>query len=76
MIPNDINIVYFIKNNFFIDFSNKPSNINIDTQNNHFEYLFEINDDNEYTDEDEYIDIENESENTDDSDIGLDIGGI
>ena len=31
---------------------------------------------NEYTDEDEYIDIENESENTDDSDIGLDIGGI
>lgn len=75
LIPNDINIVYFIKNNFLPDFKIVIPN-NVTTQHNHFEYLFEINDDNEYTDEDEYIDIEDESAYTEDSDIGLDISGI
>lgn len=74
LIPNDINIVYHINNDNIINNINLSQPIH-HTQNNHFEYLFEINDNNEYTDEDEYVDIYNDSEITDE-DIGLDISGI
>ena len=75
LIPNDINIVYFIKNNVL---NNTCQNqIITNTQDNQIEYLFEIQNNDENIDyEEEYVDIYDSSDITTEDDIGLDINGV
>lgn len=75
LIPNDINIVYFIKNNVVNNINQKQISANV--QDNQIEYLFEIqNNDENIDDEEEYVDIYDSSDIATDDDVGLDINGI
>lgn len=74
LIPNDINIVYFIKNNINNNINKNQIKTNVD--NNEVEYLFEIQNINEENDEEEYVEIYDSSDNTTEEDIGLDINGL